>query len=124
MAVPHVLLVEDSQFMAQKVSETLTIHDIRTDTVETASEAREAIAAGDIDCVLVNHDLPDETGMAFADSVSADIPIILLTSTSLGEIAADALEAGVTEFVHKDDLATGSMTVLANRIKVAIRATS
>lgn len=124
MTSTHVLLVEDSSFMAQQVSDTLTIHDIETTTVETAATAREEMATDGVDCVLVNHDLPDESGIELAQSLAADVPIILLTSTSLGAVAADAIEAGVTEFVHKDDLATGSMTVLANRIDVAIRATA
>ncbi len=124
MVVSRVLLIEDSEFLQQQIKETLTIHDIGTETAATASEAHETLEATDIDCILVNHDLPDSSGIEFAESVPADMPVILLTSTSLESIAADAIPAGVTEFIHKDDLATGSMTVLANRINVAIQAQS
>jgi len=122
MAGKRVLLVEDSEFMSQQIAETLSHYDITVEVVHTASAARETLAAGDIDCILVNHDLPDESGLEFVKSVSAETPVILLTATSLDSLAADAIEAGVTEFVHKDNLATGSMGVLANRIDVAIRA--
>lgn len=123
MASRRVLIVEDSQFMAGQLSERLATHNIETESSQTAVGAREALAAGDIDCVLVNYDLPDESGLSFAQSVPSATPVILLTATTLEDIASEAVEAGVTEFVHKDDLATGSVAVLANRIEVAIRAT-
>lgn len=123
MAGERVLLVEDSEFMAQQIAETLSHYDITVEVVHTAQAARETLDTSEIDCILVNHDLPDESGLAFSRSVPAGTPIILLTATSLDSLAADAIEAGITEFVHKDNLATGSMGVLANRIDVAIRAT-
>jgi len=122
MAGQRVLLVEDSEFMAQQIAETLSHYDIDVEVVHTAEAARETLDGGEIDCILVNHDLPDETGLEFSESISSGTPIILLTATSLDSLAADAIEAGITEFVHKDNLATGSMGVLANRIDVAIRA--
>lgn len=123
MAGQRVLLVEDSEFMSQQIAETLSHYDIAVEVVHTAQAARETLESDEIDCILVNHDLPDETGLEFAESVSAEIPIILLTATSLDSLAAEAIEAGITEFVHKDNLATGSMGILVNRIDVAIRAT-
>lgn len=122
MAGQRVLLIEDSEFMSQQIAETLSHYDIAVEVVHTAQAARETLDAGEIDCILANHDLPDESGLSFAKSVPAGTPIILLTATSLDSLVADALEAGITEFVHKDNLATGSMGVLANRIDVAIRA--
>jgi DNA-binding response OmpR family regulator len=124
MVVSRILLIEDSEFLRQQIKETLTIHDIGTETATTASEARETLKANDIDCILVNHDLPDSSGIEFAESAPAGIPVILLTSTSLESIAADAIAAGVTEFIHKDNLVTGTMVILANRINIAIQAES
>ena len=123
MAPPHVLLVEDSRFLSTQVSDRLaTEYDFLITTVETAAAARDAVAQNDIDCVLVNNNLPDESGIAFAESVDQSLPIILLTATTLESVAADAVTAGVTEFIHKEHLAQGTMDVLANRIHVAIRA--
>lgn len=123
MAGDNILIVEDSEFMSKQVSDTLSMHHgYVIDTVKTAAEARAEINDNDIDCVLSNFDLPDESGTEFAASVDDEIPIILLTTSTLEDIAADAIEAGVTEFVHKDNLATSTMDVLANRIDVAIRA--
>ena len=128
MNVPHVLLVEDSNFMATKVVETLeSAHEFVITTVSTADEARNALKSGSYDCVISNYELPDESGVELASSLRDDtevpsIPLIILTGRSLEPIAKDAIEAGVTEFVYKGDQATGDMDVLANRIRIVLRA--
>ncbi len=128
MSSPHVLLVEDSNFMATKVVETLeSAHEFAITTVSTVDEARRAIKNGSYDCVISNYELPDETGVELADSLQRDaeipsVPLIILTGRSLEPLAKEAIEAGVTEFVYKGDQATGEMDVLANRIRVVLRA--
>lgn len=123
MAAPHVLLVEDSGFMSSRVHDALSSeHDFSVSVAGTAAEAREALADGGIDCVLVNHTLPDESGLDVAASTDADVPVILFTTKPTEPLAAEAIDAGVTEFVKKDAHAVGSMDVLANRIHASIRA--
>jgi len=128
MNAPHVLLVEDSNFMATKVVETLeSAHEFVITTVSTAVEARNALKNGSYDCVISNYELPDESGVELAESLREDpevpsVPLIILTGRSLEPIAKDAIEAGVTEFVYKGDQATGDMDVLANRIRTVLQA--
>jgi DNA-binding response OmpR family regulator len=128
MNTPHILLVEDSNFMATKVVETLeSAHEFVISTVSTAVEARNALQNGSYDCVISNYELPDESGVELAESLRADdstpsVPLIILTGRSLEPIAKDAIEAGVTEFVYKGDQATGEMDVLANRIRIVLQA--
>ncbi len=45
-----------------------------------------------------------ETGIALARDLPDSLPVLLLTTTELKSIAAEALEAGVTDFVHKDNI--------------------
>ncbi len=128
MNYPHVLLVEDSNFMATKVVETLeSAHEFVISTVSNADEARHALKNGSYDCIISNYELPDESGIELAESLRADneipsVPLIILTGRSLEPLAKEAIEAGVTEFVYKGDQATGDMDVLANRIRVVLRA--
>ena len=128
MNPPHVLLVEDSNFMATKVVETLeSAHEFVITTVSTADEARNALQNGSYDCVISNYELPDESGVELASSLRDDtdvpsVPLIILTGRSLEPIAKDAIAAGVTEFVYKGDHATGEMDVLANRIRIVLQA--
>ncbi len=128
MDSPHILLVEDSNFMATKVVETLeSAHEFVISTVSTADEARYALENGSYDCVISNYELPDESGVELAKSLRTDadipsVPLIILTGRSLEPLAKEAIEAGVTEFVYKGDQATGEMDVLANRIRIVLQA--
>ncbi|MFO7834356.1 MAG: response regulator [Halohasta sp.] len=128
MNTPHVLLVEDSNFMATKVVETLeSAHEFVITTVSTADEARDALKNGSYDCLISNYELPDESGIELAESLEADpeipsVPLIILTGRALEPLAKDAIEAGVSEFVYKGDQATGEMDVLANRIRTVLLA--
>lgn len=128
MSSPHVLLVEDSNFMATKVVETLeSAHEFVITTASTAVEARNALQNGSYDCIISNYELPDENGITLAESLGEDaeipsVPLIILTGRSIEPIAKEAIEAGVTEFVYKGDQATGEMDVLANRIRLVLQA--
>jgi len=121
MSRPHVLLVEDSAFISQQIRDKLSDqYGFGTSTAETAAVARDVLATSDIDCILVKHNLPDETGLELAKSLGSTVPVILLTSSSLESVAMEAIKAGVTEFYHKDNLGGETVDVLANRINVLV----
>lgn len=128
MSGPAVLLVEDSGFMASHVSGTLeAAHGMDVRVAETAAEARQRLQDNDIDCLVVNTQLPDENGVEFVRSIqqSADLPSmpsLLFTGEFLEDVAAEAFDAGVVDVVSKEHHAGDSMVVFANRIKVAIDA--
>ena len=86
MAAPHVLLVEDSEFMATRVAETLEeVHDFYVTTVDTADDVRTALTEyDDIECIVTNYELPETNGVKLAASINGrneepEIPIIILT---------------------------------------------
>ena len=128
MSSLRVLLVEDSEFMSNRVCETLeTTHGMSLTAVGTAAEARNQLENADYDCVVANYELPDETGIELAASLNPSgtdpvVPVVLLTGKELEPIARDAIRKGVTEFVYKGDHASGEMDVLENRIRLAVRA--
>ena len=126
---PHILMVEDSQFMATHVASTLRdTHNFHVTITQSKDEAQDLLGAyDDIVCIVTNFQLAETTGIHLAaalDSGSDEIgvPIILLTAKQLEPIAPRGLDAGVDEFVYKGDYATGNMDVLANRIDVVVRA--
>lgn len=128
MTALRVLLVEDSEFMSMRVSEVLEdTHKMSLTAVGTAAAARERLDANEYDCVVVNYELPDETGIELAQSINPSgtepvVPVILLTGKELEPIARNAIQKGVTEFVYKGDHAAGEMDVLENRIRLTVRA--
>jgi len=123
-----VLLVEDSEFITEHVSETLqTEHGFDVKTVGSAAETRAALEDGGIDCVISSYELPDETGIELAASINDDagsmpVPFVLFTGNPLEPLSEDALEAGVSAFVRKNTQASGQMNVFANRVRLAIEA--
>jgi len=105
----RVLLLEDDPADAE-----LTLDALAAARLEVAFEVaggREAFerlyAAGGWDLVLADYNLPDYTGLDALALVRAGDPLLpfLLVSGALGEErAVDALRAGATDFVLKDNL--------------------
>ena len=125
----HILLVEDSEFMQTNISNALeSTQQFRVTTTVTIQDASNILTTNEeIDCIITNHNLPDGNGIEFAKrlpSKSEDeyIPVVLLTSTKLEPLSQKATNAGVAEFVRKGSHAIGDMNLLANRIKIVIKA--
>lgn len=121
MSRPQLLLVEDSEFLRSQLQDGLRGFNFDVSIASSVSEAKRHIAENDVDCVLTNYDLPDTTGVMLADELPDNLSVVLVTTTNLSSIASEALDAGVTEFVHKDNL-VGQMELIANRVGVAIQA--
>ena len=121
MTTDRLLLVEDSDFLGTQLQDALRGYNFTVDVVSTAREAEQHVARNEVDCVVTNYDLPDETGIKLAEDLPDTLPVLLLTTTELESIATEALEAGVTDFVHKDNI-VGEMNIVANRVSVAVRA--
>ncbi|WP_226041438.1 PAS domain S-box protein [Natrinema sp. DC36] len=98
---------------------------IETLTVTTASEALDRLAETAIDCVVSEYDLPDMDGLALLDAVRArdeELPFILFTGVGSEAIASEAISAGVTDYVRKDDSADGRAAI-AERVMNAVETT-
>ena len=121
MMIDRLLLVEDSGFLGTQLQDALRGYNFTVDVVATAREAERHVSQNEVDCVVTNYDLPDETGVKLAKNLPDSLPVLLLTTTELESIATEALEAGVTDFVHKDNI-VGEMNIVANRVSVAVRA--
>lgn len=127
MAELSVLLVEDSGFMAEHVSETLeSEYGMELRVAENAETARSLLDAGAFDCLVVNVRLPDENGVGFVETIgtggSPPLPVVLFTGDSLEAVAERAFAAGVVDVVSKEHHAGESMAVFANRIETAVDA--
>jgi PAS domain S-box-containing protein len=93
-------------------------------TVDGASDCLEMLSAGGIDCIVSDYDMPRRNGLDLLRQVREsypDLPFILFTGKGSEEIASEAISAGVTDYLQKETN-TEQYTVLANRIKNAVRA--
>lgn len=88
--------------------------------VTDARTAEEALAAlpGGYGCVVSAADLPDASGVELLADVRADhgaLPFVLAPADGDEALAAEAVEAGVTDYVPRDDRAD-----LAGRVRAAV----
>ena len=117
----RVLHVEDEADFAEVTAKYLTRADDRI-TVETVHAAPEALDRIDeIDCVVSDFEMPTLNGLEFLASVrkkDPSLPFILFTGKGSEEVAAEAISAGVTDYLQKGGSET--FELLANRIAHAV----
>ncbi len=93
-------------------------------TVDEAGDADEALAKlaqQPFDCILLDQDLPGRSGVDIATEIRASgshVPIVFVTGQQSEDLLQAAVDAGVTDFIPKNDL---SPRRLGLRVKFAIR---
>jgi len=74
-----------------------------------------------IDCVVSDYQMPEMDGLDFLEAVQEEypnLPFILFTGKGSEEIASQAIQAGVTDYLQKDG--TEKYELLANRVLTAV----
>ena len=117
----RLLHVDDDADFAEMVSlflereneafEVETTHDVETGI--------DLLGREPFDCVVSDYEMPGETGLDLLRSVREsypDLPFVLFTGRGSEEIAAEAISAGVSDYLQKGG-GTEQYTVLANRIE-------
>jgi type IV pilus assembly protein PilB len=102
---PRLLLVEDDASVRDYVTTALS-GTIEVDAVATASEGLEKATMGGYDGILVDHLLPDLTGVEMirllrSEARTAAMPIMLFTGDTNPSIEADARNAGADDYLAK-----------------------
>ncbi|WP_226004446.1 PAS domain S-box protein [Natrinema salinisoli] len=120
----HVLCVDDDPSVCELAATVLERTDEGLD-VTTAGSGREGLAVlddSDIDCIVSDYDMPEMDGLEFLDIVrdrDPAIPFLLVTGTDPSDIAREAIEAGVTDYLQKRR-GTVQYEILAHRIRQAV----
>ncbi|NHN40614.1 PAS domain-containing protein [Halorubellus sp. JP-L1] len=118
----QVLCVDDERSLLE-LAETFLEREsdrISVRTASTADEALDVLAAHDVDCVVSDHDLEEDTGLSFLRTVREehpDLPFVLFTGKGSEAVAADAVSAGVTDYLQKGG--REQYALLANRVEKA-----
>jgi signal transduction histidine kinase/DNA-binding NarL/FixJ family response regulator len=106
----RILLVEDNPGDARLVKEFLAeigTSPVELTHVERLSEAREALARGRVDLLLLDLELPDSSGLATLTSLApatAEVPVVVLTGMEDGDVAVEALRLGAQDYLVKQHL--------------------
>jgi PAS domain S-box-containing protein len=96
--------------------------DFQVVTETTVVEALDRLRNEQIDCVISDYQMPNTNGLEFLEIVREqypDLPFILFTGRGSEEIASEAIEAGVTDYMQKGG-GPDQYEVLANRVDNAV----
>ena len=120
----RVLHVDDEPGFAATAAEFLEREDDRLAvvTAESAEAALSTLAAEPVDCVVSDYEMPDRDGLELFEAVRerhGDLPFLLFTGRGNEAVAADAVSAGVTDYLQKGT-GTEQYAILANRVVNAV----
>ncbi|MER7276705.1 response regulator [Dactylosporangium sp. NPDC000244] len=122
----RVLLVEDEELNRVLVRAILAragaaaVRDADLLEAGSIADARAALAAHDVDVVLLDVNLPDGNGLELAAEMQAapERPtVIALTASVLPHERAAAMDAGCDAFLDKPYAAADLVTLLANHLR-------
>ena len=116
-----VLCVDDEPGLADLTATFLERLDdqFTTSKAENAQEALDFLSENDVDCIVSDYDMPGMDGLVLLQAVRAtdpELPFILFTGRGSEEIAADAISAGVSEYMQKES-GHDQYAVLGQRIR-------
>ena len=122
--VIRILHVDDEPDFAETAARFVKREDDRVEVItETdASAGLDLLRDGDFDGVISDYDMPTMDGLEFLTAVReefSDLPFILFTGKGSEEIAAEAITAGVTDYIQKQT-GTDQYKILANRLVNAV----
>jgi signal transduction histidine kinase len=95
--------------------------DASIDEAADADDALAKVSRDAYDCLLLDQDLPGQSGIELAKQLRARgklMPIVFVTGRQAEELLLEAIDAGVTDFIPKTDL---SPRRLGLRIQFATR---
>lgn len=120
-----VLLVDDNEEWAELTAGRIerAAEDMDVTVVGSANEAMVALQDdADLDCLVVDYMMPRVTGLQLLERVREEypqLPYLLTTSEGSEDIAARAIEAGVTDYIVKEP-ASDQTTPFVSRIRSAV----
>lgn len=104
-----------------------TFEDQTTATVRTATtlpDALDAYQRGEVDCLVMDSSLDDETGLDLLADLRAQtttLPIVLSTAAGSEALASEAIQLGVTEYVPLSEPGATPPDELLGRAERALR---
>jgi two-component system, OmpR family, response regulator len=100
---PHILVVDDHRDIRDLLARFLVKHGLRASVAESAAAARKALAAADVDLVVLDIMMPGEDGLSLTRSIreTRDIPVILLTAMGEETDRIVGLEMGADDYLAK-----------------------
>jgi two-component system response regulator RpaA len=107
---PMVLLIEDSPTQAQEIAGQLSQYGIDVLIAEDGPQGLHLAASRNPDLLVLDVNLPSMSGFQVCrrlrrDEQTADLPVIMLTSSGGADDMLEGLDAGATDYIPKDEFA-------------------
>ncbi|MDF2177093.1 fused response regulator/phosphatase [Aliiglaciecola sp. CAU 1673] len=99
-----VLIVEDSKVYSMMLSEFLQSKGLRCLLALSLAQARDLLSRQKVDCMLLDHHLPDGVGeslLGFMAERNLNIPVLMVTGDDAGELMQECFKHGVSDFMKK-----------------------
>jgi DNA-binding response OmpR family regulator len=117
--LPRILLVDDDPDIVRLMQHVLTAHGLGP--VRQVTTGREALASLEgIDVVLLDHQLPDTSGLDVLDAIrarSAPPAVVLVTAHGNESLAASALRRGADDYLAKDAALADMLPQILERVR-------
>jgi DNA-binding response OmpR family regulator len=100
----HLLLVEDDPLISRTLKLSLSYRGYEVEVCETASDGRKKFLEKTFDIVILDVNLPDESGYTLCKSLrqkTNGVPIIMLTARADENSAVLGIDAGADDYVRK-----------------------
>jgi signal transduction histidine kinase len=115
----RILIVDDDQVDRMAVRRLLRQAAIDAEIAECGdpASALQALAAGGLDCVLLDYHLPGVDGVSFLRNLRRDgysVPVVALTGQGDEELAVELMKAGAADYLNKN-------TLTAERLQRSLR---
>lgn len=116
----NVIAIDDQEDILElsKIFLEKAVDDIEVDTTTDPREVIEEVEEHNYDAVLSDFDMPEMNGVELLEEVreiDSDLPFVLYTGKGSEEIAADAVNHGVTDYFQKE-AGTDHYQMIANSL--------
>lgn len=114
----RILLIEDDDILAEGVKMNLTLAGFSADVAASLKEGENLLCSQAWDLLLLDVNLPDGDGFAFARKVRAkrEIPVIFLTAKDMDEDMMHGFESGADDYITKPF----NVQILIQRVKAVL----
>lgn len=97
----HILVVEDDATLARLLSDQIARLGYGVSAAGTLAAAREELAEGKVDLMLVDMNLPDADGFGVLEVVAGQCPVIFMTAFATVDQAVKAVHSGAVDYLVK-----------------------
>lgn len=101
----RIIVAEDNDILRKSLSFFLESKGFSVDQFSDGKEALDAIEKENYDLILTDINMPGVSGMEITqhvrENLKSDIPVIILTSSSVEQTELDSFDIGANEFIAK-----------------------